>query len=302
MTYFSQPEKVDEEFDKLVDSWDPANYLVGASVLNKEGWDDDYVRTGWACHANAGYAFRKYTEVGGLWAHTHGKYPRHAKPFMLLTAFNYGETNRYSPEEQRAFNTWIAEETAPGALVTNVNRDSFLTQGAAILCGPGGATMNEMMWLCKVFRYASKEGGSSIRVWNKLVDLGVNPYIALLACSSHSSANSRSGVISKTPVAAHTSVFRPDMHKAPDPLALLNGEFNPQANQSYLSFGEIATKPGEKTSAFSKVASFCAPRKKPDGWGGFTSAGQANIKDFAEGLIKWEQELVNGKQEENLDR
>ena len=146
-----------------------------------------------ACHSWVTYAFGKacFGKGGGYYQNWDRKYVEGARAFLTLSCHSKVRTAHNCSDEASDFLIdWIANESPFSEFVLNRDDPDSLHEGGVILlCGPGGLTLSQTMWVCKVLRF-TVEGGSASETFMALVKGGVDPYaccVCVVICSFHSS-------------------------------------------------------------------------------------------------------------------
>ena len=238
-----------------------------------------------ACHAWVTYA---YSEVcfglGGRWISDFDiPYVGDAENFLCATAHpqDFGRFS-CSARDADAVVKFIKEDTPFSQFVLNKNTD----KGLVLLCGPDGLKLAQAMWLLKVHRLIT-EGGYAATTFRVLYEGGIDGMVALYVASAIRSYDG--AVFTYTGTDGHSTVIglqQDQLRNTTDPVGLFNREVNKDANTTSVVFGEC-----KKGSIKVNVKSFCNPRKKSDGWGGFISAQGADIPTLIGNVREWEEKL-----------
>jgi hypothetical protein len=248
-----------------------------------------------ACHSWLGYQYSAIQKGDGYRSTWDADYKAGAKPFLCLNCHTKARSTA-SDEATDAIILWMASEKSPFSKYI-LNRDdpkSLTEAGAIILCGPGGASQAQAMWMCKVLRYAT-EGSQALDVWNELYKNGVHPVLAVLICTFISAQKGAS--FTAATVSSHVSVFRDastygGVSNAPDLHGVMKFSFNKGATCTSTVFGdEREGKPTPISTVKTKIASFCKPVMKDDGWGGKVAGESATKEDLIKRALEWQEEL-----------
>lgn len=182
---------------------------------------------------------------------------------------------------------WMARESPFSEYVLNRDdTESLLSHGQIYLCDPkgeDGLTQTQILWICKVLRYA-REGGQALDTWKALKDGGVDPLFAFVLSSYIASFNKTS--FSYYPVTGHTNAFL----QGADPEKIFKRVFVGEevCRKSYNNTSELW---GARRDFSDKVRDFCKPRKESDGWGGSVTISRANSEELIKKCLEWEEQL-----------
>jgi hypothetical protein len=233
-----------------------------------------------ACHSwlTCGYALASGSTKTWNFSQS-SELPKSAKDFLFINCHS-AKKSKASPEATKAALVWLARESPYAKYFLNADDDESLDDGAIILCGPNGATLTEAMWMAKFLRYGT-EGAKALDSWYALYKAGVNPFLAAFV-ASHASVVKGSS-FGYGSVTGHVQIFT----GSPDYKKLLAGDGDRYAASTWSMFGSS----GSRTDGSNKVAGFCKPVKKSDGWGGTVDGAAADEKDFVQRVLEWQQEL-----------
>lgn len=275
-------DKAKKRLKKLTDEWN-------SGVCHGVCWDmsgDEYALPYHnACHSWVGYAYEKIRGSDSIYHNTwYTEYPEKTEPFLALSCHKRFSTAKVSQEAVDAIILWMARESPFSEFILNKDDEKSLLEGGVILlCGPGGLTRAQSMWVCKVLRYAN-EGGQSLDVWLTLCKAGVNPLLALFV-ASHSRAII-GATFGHTGVDGHSSVFVTGTYDI-SAEELLEGKVYHSAENTYEVFKNSEVR-GFKASG--KVREFFKPIQKDDGWGGKVSGEAASIDTVVSRVLEWQKE------------
>lgn len=252
--------KYTEEAPKL---W--RNGPCAGVIFNKDGKEVKSAKSGDICH---------------YWVR-----PGHARGNAELIASATSEKRRSHGDADVEFMKYILNDNPIGQFIVNKDDLSSITNGA-ILIDAKDAGYERTLWLCKVFRYCVEEP-YRVKTWNSLVNLGVEPLMALIVASVYSSSMLPEAYTS------HATVFANP--KSQDDLAeAYKKRHEPRDSGEYdaeLCKNEYNVFYGNKKGWSDGVGNFfkamkVRQEKIPDGWGGFTykTVGQT-FEDFAKYLI-----------------
>jgi len=270
--------KLKEDLKKKTEQWSVG--ICAGLIRDIEG-HDTHNHTHTACHSWLTGAFYNYAPR-----------PEKGLPFFALNCYKF-ERSGCSKSAHKAAILWLAQESCFSRYIVNRDDvDSLTNDGAIILCGPGGASQNEALWICKFMRHAT-EGQQSLNTWEVLYKGGVNPYFAVWLCSYL--ATSKNKLYNNYPVTGHTKVFDYfNLRSYPDFTKLLKGEANHIAGSTHSVFGEIVPKDPYKADPnhpLTRISNFCTPFVKSDGWGGTIQYTGISEKDLIKEALLWQAEL-----------
>jgi hypothetical protein len=276
---------------ELTEKWTSGELGGDGGICWGACWDlkgKDLVRIHDACHSWVSNVFRNMKECTYYdWS---SGYKDSAKPFLTLTCHSKERVKTMcSGEAMDAIILWMARESPFSQYVLNRDDDdSLLNGGAILLCGPGGLSHTEAMWVCKVLRYGN-EGGKALEAWLTLYKGGVNPLIALLVGSHTRTA--KGATFGYTGQYIHSSVFA---DSAPDVLALLHTKLNLNANNTgevFHSFETAKLSSRSRKDVSTIVQGFCQPVLKDDGWGNKVMGEGVDAPDFIEKVLAWQNDM-----------
>lgn len=268
-----------------------------ATTLDKFG---DFAGAHTACHSWVTSAFCKVALDKGDSYYLQSwdlPYTKNAKPFLVLNV--YGRTrakaSKISEKDSDFLVRWMAHESPFSEFILNRDDDETLCEGGVILlCGPGGLTLPQSMWVCKVLRFIT-EGDKAAQVFRTLVEGGVDGMLAVYI-ASHIRAV-KGAVFGYSGVYPHMSVvgggYNADAYKEL-PIGMFQRRIKKNAKSSADVFeADPASYPrGFKiVDPATKVKGFCKPFKKPDGWGGFVEGEGVTDKEIIERALEWQREL-----------
>lgn len=228
-----------------------------------------------ACHAWVSNAFRaiKENRYGG-WSKP---YSEGAKPFLILDCHTQPGRTTISCTRKAAdfLILWMARESPFSEYVLNRDdEESLLKGGVILLCGPGGLTHAETVWICKVLRFKT-EGLKAADNFMELVKGGVDGMLAIYVASL---VRTKSGAtFGYTGPEGHSTVIDLGTSVA----GFVTRKLNKNASCTAEVFGY------GRSGSFTKVKDFCKSIRKPDGWGGTTTGEGAT--DLVERVLEWQE-------------
>jgi hypothetical protein len=246
-----------------------------------------------ACHSWVNQAYGRISGrgYGYSWTPT---YPKDAKPFLTLSCHSKEiSKGKCSPEAVDAIILWMARESPFSKFVLNRDdEDSLLNGGVILLCGPGGLTPAQALWVCKVLRY-STEGAQALDIWLELYKGGVNPLLAVLVCSLVRTV--KGATFGFTGYEGHSTVFINYGDRTPNVPSLISGTLNPKAECTADVFDNPKVKSkrgklGKQRSVEATIKGFCKPLQIDDGWGGKVVSNGANGPEFIKRVLEWQHE------------
>ena len=239
------------------------------------------------------YGYEKKPEAkpgNKLWYNVNAGYNQQyrddAKTIIIGTCHSKQRSkNVCSEEAHEELILWLASKDNPLSefVLNRDDRDSLLNAGLIILCGPGGATCAQAMWMCKVLRYAV-EGAKAVDVWFKLKQGGVDPLLALLVATHVRTI--KGATFGFTGPEAHSTVFSRNV-KTDIPRLM---QRVPNLHATCTSDVFIEQKGAKETPLpFQK---FLKPTKKSDGWGGTVDGVAWDQDEFVRQVLKWQEEMT----------
>lgn len=281
-------QKATETLKHLTAHW--SGGVCQGTVLHLDGSTAHGVVPHTACHSWVGSAYSIFC-TGTL--RYSAPYRADAKNFMVLSCHSKKKSKSIcTPEAHEAIIMWIAKDSPFSEFVLNKDDDDSLKNGGVVLlCGPDGLTVAQTMWICKVLRY-STEGGKALDVWYSLVKNGVDPMLALLVCSF---ANHIHGAtFGAGTVNGHVNVmtYADRMPNVPSLLLRKDDPFADSTQTLWSGTANVILPPEVAPKRITdKIAGFCKPVRKSDGWGGTVEGKGADEKDFISRILKWQEEL-----------
>lgn len=246
-----------------------------------------------ACHSWVTYAFGKACfGNGGAHYHKWGlEYVEGASAFLTLSCHSkVRSANVCSDEASDFLIDWIANESPFSEFVLNRDDPVSLHEGGVVLlCGPGGMTLAQTMWVCKVLRF-TVEGGSASEAFMTLVKGGVDPMLAVYV-ASHVRSIVNGATFGYTGLENHSTVINTDT----DIVGMMQRNLNPKAYSTHEVFIRDKSAMPKKFTAdkngSTQVKGFCKPMKKSDGWGGFVDSVGANGDAFIQQTLAWQDQF-----------
>lgn len=227
------------------------------------------------------------------WA-TADDYAENAKPFLTMTCHSKKRSKNICSGEACDFLVlWMAKESPFSQFILNRDDDKSLTEGGVvILCGPGGVTHAQCMWICKVLRFIT-EGAKAADVFMTLVKGGVDPMLAVLVASYVRTMNG--ATFGYTGLEGHSSVFGAyEGTPAGVVYGLLTRNFEPKSVNTRTVFSKPKNlKTGKTENPGTKIKGFCKPVTKSDGWGGMVKGDGADASELITRVLQWQAELVS---------
>lgn len=258
----------------------------GRAVLASNG--DEVGAPTWACHSWVTSLYSSLCSGGANWQNFGTPFDKNAENFILLNALPPDVKRSCEKESLQALVKWLATETPFSKYI--LNRDdsdgSLSDHGMMMLVGPDGLTLAEVMWVCKVVRYAT-EGDRSLDVWKYLTDNGVNPLLALYVSSS--TAQVRGATFGYKSVYTHSNVFT---NFAPSIKKLLKFKHNRFAKTTRCLFTDSRSTRTVEDDEKEFFRAFSKPTEVSDGWGGVVISTGSAPKVFLDNVKKWEKKVT----------
>jgi hypothetical protein len=246
--------------------------LCYGSTIYTDGTDFG-ARAHGACHSWASNGFSNYGN------------PKN-KDFLVLNCHPNARVRTCDKESADALALWLARESPYSQYVLNRDDEESLLNGGMILyCsweGKDGLNDPQMLWLCKILRYAV-EGSRSVDAWKALYDGGVDPLLAVLIATHHSYFDGAS--FGYGSVTTHVAVFNRQYDYEDNVENILNRKTT-DSKHTYQLFGST-----NKEKVGSKIETFSTPVMKDDGWGGKVASAEASRELFVKRALEWEDSL-----------
>lgn len=237
-----------------------------------------------ACHAWVTRAYRSLLDYHrSIYCYWSSPYEKTAKPFLILNSHPQDGHHKITCSREAAdfLILWMARESPFTKHVLNRDDTESLLKGGVILyCGPGGLSLPETMWICKILRFPT-EGVNGADTFMELVKGGVDGMLALYVASLV--LTKRGATFSYTGPKGHFSVV--ESYTSLE--GFISRKLNKKSEETSTVFG------GEGPSYFKEVKGFCKPIQKSDGWGGTVDGDAVHKNDLVKQVLNWQNTKFN---------
>jgi hypothetical protein len=246
--------------------------LCHGAVFYTDGTEIGRCAAHGACHSWASSGYSDYTNKG--------------EDFLVLNCHPNKRVVSCEQSSADALALWLAQESPYSQYILNRDdKESLLNGGMILYCsysGTDGLTDAQMLWICKVLRYAV-EGSASIDAWKALYDGGVDPLLAILIATHHSYFDG--AFFGYSAVTDHVAVFNRQYHGGDNVENILN-RTTTRSGSTYGIFGASKTD-----QVRDKLRTFSTPVMRDDGWGGKVKSAEASRDLFVQRALEWEDSL-----------